>query len=69
MGTHSVYVANGLPDIVRVLAMMGTLAGVAHLFDARLMRWAWLGLMGLLSLVPLLDVLLLLSKANISFQR
>ncbi|RIY06891.1 hypothetical protein D0T11_17845 [Hymenobacter rubripertinctus] len=61
MGAYLTYSANPLPDTVRALVMMGTLLGLARLFRSRLMRWAWLGLMGLLGIIPLMDGLLLLT--------
>ena len=48
--------AEALPLTARALVMMATLLAIARLFDPPLLRWAWLGLMALLSLVPLVDV-------------
>ena len=56
-GGYLVYSVDTLPLWVKSLAMMATLLVLSRLFEPPWMRWAWLLLMLLLSLVPLLELL------------
>lgn len=60
VGAVIVYSDNNLPEIAKHVVMVATMVGIARLFNPLPMRWAWAGLVGLMSLVLILDVAVIL---------
>lgn len=55
-GAGIVYSDSKLPETARHVVMVGTMVGIARLFKPMPMRWVWAGIVGLISLVLVLDV-------------
>ena len=60
VGALIVYSDNNLPEVAKHFVMVATMVGIARLFNPLPMRWAWVGLVALMSMVLLLDVAVIL---------
>jgi len=59
LGGFVVYTDNNFPDIAKHLVTMAIMVGIARLFNTEPMRWAWVGVVGIMSLLLALDVAIL----------
>lgn len=55
-----IYGDSNLPAIAKHLVLVAMMLGIARLFNPMPMRWAWAGVVGLTSLLLVLDVAVLL---------
>lgn len=60
LGGFVVYTDNNFPDIAKHLVMVAVMLGIARLFNPESMRWAWVGVVGIMSLLLALDLAILL---------
>jgi hypothetical protein len=60
VGWLVVYTDNNLPNMAKHVVMVAIMVGIARLFNPLPMRWAWAGVVSLMSLLLVLDVALLL---------
>ncbi|QIL78426.1 hypothetical protein [Hymenobacter sp. HDW8] len=59
LGGFVVYTDNNFPDVAKHLVMVAIMLGIARLFNPQPMRWAWVGVVGIMSLLLALDVAIL----------
>ena len=63
-GATVIYSDSKLPEIAKHVVMVGTMVGIARLFNPTPMRWAWAAIVSLISLVLLLEVSLYLMQSG-----